>query len=190
VRAVNPTERTHNESQTKTTRSPIQSPRGPGGAQVKVQGSKRVSPGNQESNRVSIHFKDGSASQAAPSLSRNSRSFPASAAFTVATACANLYSSPMASLSASHRLDTTVRVLNNQAIACFSGAPFGILPMDFRVTSNPLRCWFNRLRLGLNGFYCGSDGFSCWLNAIFHCLKRIDHGSIGWFCLRGGRWHA
>jgi hypothetical protein len=62
--------------------------------------------------------------------------------------------------------------------------------MDFRVTSNPLRCWFNRLRLGLNGFYCGSDGFSCWLNAIFHCLKRIDHGSIGWFCLRGGRWHA
>ena len=44
----------------------------------------------------------------------------------------------MASLSATHRLDTAVRVLNNQAIACFSGAPFDILPMDFRVTSNPL----------------------------------------------------
>ena len=35
----------------------------------------------------------------------------------------------MASLSATHRLDTAVRVLNNQAIACFSGAPFDILPM-------------------------------------------------------------
>jgi hypothetical protein len=62
----------------------------------------------------------------AASLSPNSRSFPARAAFAVATACVTRDSSHMASLSATHRLDTAVPVLNNQAIACFSAAPFDI----------------------------------------------------------------